>query len=139
MKFRQRYLQESIETNVNVKKYITQNNLIPNDPKDPYVGLKPDKAKELAVDLLKINLEKRGHKLTPEIQDKFLNRFEPFWDYGTGDGLVYDRKNNKVVEVTHEADLENILKGIDHKDWWKDTGIHDLNIQPQSWWKKTFG
>jgi hypothetical protein len=123
-------IQESVENTPVVKQYIQKHNLIPNDPKDPYIGLKPKKTEELALDLLKYRLEDVSQKLTPEIQKKFLLRFKPFWDFGTGDGLVYDKKTKKVYELSHEENVHDMIKGLPSNQWHNEVGLKVPRTKP---------
>jgi len=109
------------------------------DPSDDYPFRDPKKNQALVSDILKYRLQDRGQQLTPEIQSKFLQRFQPAFDYGTGDGLVYDTKHKQFQNITHEGDIENILPGVKKEDWWKDTGIDRLQMKQQPWYKKILG
>jgi len=60
-----------------------------------------------ASDLAKATLEytdnfPKDKKEQEKILKIFFNRFIPFYDYGNGDLLAWDKKQQKLVDITHE-------------------------------------
>jgi len=68
-----------------------------------------------ASDLAKVTLEytdnfPKNKKEQEKILKTFFNRFTPFYDYGDGDLLAWDKKQQKLVDITHEeGDYKKIV------------------------------
>ena len=127
-----------------IQQYIKKHKLETiNDPTDTYPFLDRKYNIESVIEILKFRLKDKGKKLTPEMKKNFLKRFTPFYQDGTGEGLLFDKKTKKIITITHEADLFGMIEGLSAEDWFKDVGLDKLGLEiPKNkpgWIKRNFG